>query len=109
MTFVSVLRVVGFWFPGRTVPLVTQLTGILGQLGQVAAAYPLVTLLHATSWRATFLGAGAVGVLVGVLVVAALRDAPSGTVRPPAAGMAEVRRSLADTWREPGTRIGLYS
>jgi MFS family permease len=109
MTFISVLRVIGLWFPGRTVPLITQLTGILGQLGQVAAAYPLVTLMHATSWRTTFLGAAAMGVLVAVLVAAALRDAPSGTVRPPAAGLADVRRSLADTWREPGTRIGLYT
>src|ERR671917_1331718 len=42
MTFVSVLRVVGLWFPGTSVPLVTQLTGILGQVGQIVAAYPLV-------------------------------------------------------------------
>jgi MFS family permease len=109
MTFISVLRVIGLWFPGPTVPLITQLTGILGQLGQVAAAYPLVRLLHATSWRSTILGAAAVGVLVAVLVLVALRDAPAGTVRPPAAGLAEVRASLVDTWREPGTRIGMYT
>jgi len=40
MSFISVLRVVSLWFPGRTVPLVTQLTGIVGQLGSVAATYP---------------------------------------------------------------------
>ena len=33
MTFISVLRVVGFWFPGGAVPLITQLTGIFGQVG----------------------------------------------------------------------------
>ncbi|HEY0401061.1 MAG TPA: MFS transporter [Blastococcus sp.] len=109
MTFISVLRVIGLWFPGRTVPLITQLTGILGQLGSIAAAYPLVALLHGTSWRTTFLGAAATGLVVGVLVLVALRDAPPGTVPPPPAGMAELRRSLADTWREPGTRIGLYT
>jgi len=109
MTFISVLRVIGMWFPGRTVPLVTQLTGILGQVGQIVAAYPLVALLHATSWRSTFLGAAAVGVLMAVLVVAALRDAPRGTLRPAAASLTEVRRNLVDTWREPGTRIGLYT
>src|ERR671911_1871326 len=38
MTFISVLRLVALWFPGRRVPLITQLTGILGQLGSVAAA-----------------------------------------------------------------------
>jgi sugar phosphate permease len=91
------------------VPLITQLTGILGQLGQVAAAYPLVTLLRATSWRTTFLGAAAVGVLVAVLVLAALRDAPPGAVRAAPAGLDAVRSSLVATWREPGTRIGLFT
>src|SRR3954451_5607875 len=78
MTFISVLRLVGFWFPGRTVPLLTQLTGILGQLGQVAAAYPLVILLHHTSWSVTFAGAAGMGVLVTVLTLVALRDSPDG-------------------------------
>jgi len=109
MTFISVLRVINVWFPGRTVPLFTQLTGILGQLGSIVAAYPLVALLHGTSWEATFLGAAATGVVVAVLVLVALRDAPEGTPRAPAAGLADVRRSLAVTWREPGTRIGLYT
>ncbi|MGY1831346.1 nitrate/nitrite transporter [Geodermatophilus sp. SYSU D01180] len=109
MTFISVLRVIGFWFPGRTVPLVTQLTGILGQLGQVVAAYPLVALLHTAGWRSTFLGAAAAGVLVVVLVLATLRDAPPGVAPATPAGLAEVRRNLALTWRESGTRIGLYT
>jgi MFS family permease len=109
MTFISVLRVVSLWFPGTTVPLATQLTGILGQVGQVVAAYPLVTLLHATSWPATFVGAAAVGVLVAVLVVTALRDAPPGTPPPRPVDLREVRRTLVTTWREPGTRIGLYT
>jgi MFS family permease len=109
MTFISVLRVVSLWFPGRTAPLITQLTGILGQLGSVAAAYPLVALLHGTSWQATFLGAAATGLLVAVLVLVALQDAPDGAPEPVNAGMAELRRILADTWREPGTRIGLYT
>ncbi|NYJ08782.1 MFS transporter [Petropleomorpha daqingensis] len=109
MTFISVLRVIGLWFPGRTVPLITQLTGILGQLGQIVAAYPLVSLLHHAGWSTTFLGAAAVGVLAAVLVLAALRDAPPGTLRPAPPGLAQVRRNLADTWREPGTRIGLYT
>ncbi len=107
MTFISVLRLVPLWFPGRTVPLITQLTGILGQVGQIIAAYPLVTLLHTASWTPTFLGAAAVGVLVAVLVLVALRDTPPGTQLAPPSTMAEVRRNLAATWAEPGTRIGL--
>ncbi len=109
MTFISVLRVVSFWFAGPVIPLITQLTGILGQLGSVLAAYPLVALLHGTSWETTFLGAAAVGLLVAVLVAVALRDSPGGAVRAPAVGLAELRETLRDTWREPGTRIGLYT
>jgi MFS family permease len=109
MTFISVLRVIALWFPGRTVPLFTQLTGILGQFGSIIAAYPLVTLLHGIGWRATFLGAAATGVLVAVLVFVALRDAPAGTEPAPVAGLAEMRGNLVATWREPGTRIGLYT
>jgi MFS family permease len=109
MTFISVLRLVPLWFPGRTVPLITQLTGILGQVGQIAAAYPLVALLHSVSWTPTFLGAAAVGVLVAVLVLVALSDVPPGTQLAAPAAMAEARANLVATWREPGTRIGLFT
>jgi MFS family permease len=109
MTFISVLRLVPLWFPGRAVPVVTQLTGILGQAGQLVAALPMVALLQATSWRTTFLGAAAVGVLVALLVAVALRDAPPGAQLRPPVGIPEVRRNLALAWREPGTRIGMYT
>src|SRR3954462_6335593 len=107
MTFISVLRLVPLWFASRRVPVITQLTGILGQIGQIVAAYPLVALLHSAGWTPTFLGAAAVGVLVGVLVLVALSDTPPGTVLAAPVGLAEVRRNLVDTWREPGPRIGL--
>ncbi|MCZ2829276.1 MFS transporter [Modestobacter sp. VKM Ac-2986] len=109
MTFISVLRLVPMWFPGRVVPVITQLTGILGQLGQIVAAYPLVRLLHSAGWEPTFLGAAGTGVLAAVLVFVALRDAPPGTVLAPPLGLAQVRRNLVDTWQEPGTRIGLFT
>lgn len=109
MTFISVLRVIGLWFPGRTVPLLTQLTGLLGQLGQIAAAFPLVRLLHTTSWTTTFLVAAVAGVLVTGLSVAALRDAPVGLPPLPRVPLARIRADLGATWREPGTRLGLFT
>ncbi len=109
MTFISVLRVIGLWFPGRTVPLLTQLTGILGQLGQVAAAFPLVSLLHTTSWTTTFLVAAVSGVLITTLALAALRDAPAGLPVRPHVPVSHIRAELAETWREPGTRLGLFT
>ncbi|KQS56719.1 MFS transporter [Geodermatophilus sp. Leaf369] len=109
MTFISVLRVVTLWFSGPSVPVVTQLTGILGQVGQIAAAYPLVLALHHTSWTTTFLGAGAVGVLMAVLVVVFLKDSPPGTPVAPVAGWSEIRANVAGAWKESGTQIGLYT
>ena len=46
MTFISVLRLVTAWLPAGRVPLITQLTGMLGQIGQILSAVPLVALLH---------------------------------------------------------------
>jgi MFS family permease len=109
MTFISVLRVVSLWFPGRVVPVVTQLTGILGQVGQIAAAYPLVRVLDAAGWAPTFAGAAAISVLVALLVAVALRDAPPGTDLGSPLAMAQVRRNLSEAWREPGTQLGLYT
>jgi MFS family permease len=110
MTFTSVLRLVPAWFEPRRVPVVTQLTGILGQIGQVAAAIPLVALLHAAGWTPSFLAAGVAGLAVAALVFARLRDAPSGAaVREPPGSVAETRMHLRAAWREPGTRLGLWT
>jgi MFS family permease len=109
MTFISVLRVIGLWFPGRTVPLLTQLTGLVGQFGQIAATFPLVRLLHTTSWTTTFLTAAVAGVLVSCLALAGLRDAPAGLPGMPRMPLSRIRSELGATWREPGTRLGLFT
>jgi MFS family permease len=110
MTFISVLRLVGLWFAPRHIPVITQLTGILGQLGQVAAALPLVAILHSAGWTPTFAGAGALSAFVAVVVLAALRDAPAGVkVTTAAVDLAAIRRELRAAWAEPGTRIGLWT
>ena len=63
LTFISVLSVVTAWFPPRRVPVMTQLTGLVGQLGQVLSAVPLAALLHGPGWTPAFLcAAGAGGV-----------------------------------------------
>src|SRR3954453_15083206 len=110
MTFTSGLRCVPAWFEPRRVPVVTQLTGILGQIGQVAAAIPLVALPHAAGWTPSFLAAGVAGLAVAALVFARLRDAPPGAaVREPPGSVAETRMHLRAAWREPGTRLGLWT
>jgi MFS family permease len=110
MTFTSVLRLVAAWFPPRRVPVVTQLTGLLGQVGQLAAAIPLVALLHSAGWTPSFLAVGVVGLVVAVLVAAGLRNAPPwAPIPPPPEDLAQVLGHLRAAWREPGTRLGLWT
>lgn len=110
MTFTSVLRLVTLWFAPNRVPLVTQLTGLLGQLGQLAAAYPLVALLRGSGWSASFALAAAVGVAVAALAATGLRDHPAGTVLvPEPLRWPVVREQLRHAWREPGTRLGVWT
>lgn len=109
LTFISVLRVVADWFPGRRVPVITQLTGLLGQAGQVLSALPFAALLAARGWTFSFLGLAAVGVLVTVLVLLALRSPAHARAHRPATTMAEARRQLVRSWQHPGTRLGLYT
>jgi len=110
MTFISVLRLVGLWFASGHIPVVTQLTGILGQLGQVVAALPLVALLRGAGWSSTFVGAAALSTLVAVAVLAALKDAPRGVaVTTRVVDLKVVRRELVGAWDELGTRLGLWT
>lgn len=110
MTFISVLRLVSAWMPARRVPLMTQLTGILGQLGQVLSAVPLVALLAGPGWTAAFGSAAALSVLAAVLVLLLVADSPTGpTLAADAPTLSDVGADLATAWRHPGTRLGLWS
>jgi MFS family permease len=110
LTFISVLSVVTAWFPPRRVPLMTQMTGLVGQLGQVLSAVPLAALLRGPGWTPAFLSAAGVGVAAGLAVLAVVRDRPPGAPPPPpAASPREVLCGLATSWHEPGTRLGLWT
>ena len=69
VTFISVLRLVPHWFEPPQVPLVTQLTGICGQLGQVLSAVPFLALLAASGWTVAYASVASVGLLSVVLTL----------------------------------------
>jgi MFS family permease len=110
MTFISVLRLVTLWFAPGQAPVMSQITGLVGQLGQLTAAFPLVALLAAAGWTESFLLAGFAGLAVAVLAFAFVRDLPPGA-RPlaPPESLAAVRAHLLHAWREPGTRLGFWT
>ena len=96
MTFICVLRLVNTWFAPRRIPLVTQLTGVLGQLGAVIAAVPMTWALSHLGWTKSYLLAASLGIVMVVALLAVVHDAPgSRTVRGPSLGLPEIRASLA--------------
>jgi MFS family permease len=107
MIFVSVIRVVALWFEARQSPLVTQLTGQLGQVGAIAASFPLAAALHGLGWTATFLGAAALGAVLAVVVLMVMKDAPGE--EHPRLRLRALGHVLRTTWHSPGTRLGLWS
>ncbi|AHK28836.1 putative glucarate transporter [Rhodococcus opacus PD630] len=110
MTFISVLRLVPQWFAPRRVPLVSQLTGIFGQIGQILSALPLMLLLNGPGWSFAYGSAASLGLLSFVLAVSVIRNAPPGleVVAAPA-GLREVGRQIRAVWGRPGTRLGFFT
>jgi MFS family permease len=111
LTFISVLRLVPVWFTPRRVPIVSQLTGLLGQLGQVLSAVPFLILLNGPGWTFAFGSAAALGLLALVLVLALVRDRPDDGAAPAfePTTLRQTLVSIADVWRRPGTRLGFFS
>ena len=110
MVFISVLRLIASWFPPLRSPIVTAFTAMIGQSGALVAAIPLSRALSSYGWTATFVASASVGLVLGLAVVLLVRDVPPGAPR--SRGAKDVRtvgRDLRLAWRDPGTRLGLWS
>ncbi|MFJ4829562.1 nitrate/nitrite transporter [Streptomyces sp. NPDC088747] len=110
MTFISVLRLGTRWFPARRGPLVAQLAGLVGMAGNLVSTLVIARLLHGVGWTAAFAGSAGAGVVVLVLMLLFLKDHPEGHEPEPFPhrGAAYVSRQIAASWREPGTRLGMW-
>nr|WP_260153017.1 MFS transporter [Hoyosella altamirensis] len=110
LIFIAVIRLIPQWFPSRQVPVVTQLTGILGQSGQVLSAVPLLLLLRGPGWLAAYLSVAALSVLVAILALLIVRNDPLGReVTSRASSLRETGQTILSVWRQPGTRLGFYA
>lgn len=74
--FLSVMRLLPFWFPLKATPIFTQLTSALGQIGQVLSAVPFLALLGATGWTTSFVTLGSAVALIAIAALVAVRDTP---------------------------------
>ncbi len=110
MVFVSVIRLVVSWFLVRQAPMVTQLTGQIGQLGAIAAAAPLSWLLGELGWTRAFATVSTLGVLLMVGVVLLVKDSPYASDESVVkVKLAALARSVRSVWGNPGTRLGMWS
>ena len=107
MVFTAVLRLVALWFLVRQAPVVTQLTGMIGQMGAVAAAVPLSAALHGLGWTRTYSLAASLGVVLLLGVFLVVKDSPYERGAVEKIKIRALRHSLTEVWRDPGTRLGL--
>lgn len=109
-TFISVLRLVPHWFKPSQIPVVTQLTGICGQLGQVLSAIPFLAVLVGAGWSAAYTSVAALGVLSIVLTLAFVQNAPDHIeVVRKHPSIRETLSSVKAVWLRPGTRLGFFT
>lgn len=118
--FPGVLRVVATWFPAQRAPLMSQLTGLVGQTGQLLSLMPMAALLHMTSWAVAFSALAGLCLLFTILVFAVIRNRPpesiedvsvdteTGVIRV-VTSQADLRVSLREALAHPGTRLGFWS
>lgn len=74
--FLSVMRILPYWFPLRKTPLFTQLTAAVGQFGQFFSAVPFMAALYNIGWTPAFVSLGAVGILIALAAGVAVADSP---------------------------------
>lgn len=109
-TFISVIRLLSFWFGGRLLPQVSQWTGNIGQLGQVASVLPFSWLLQTHGWTVAFSAAGLASAVVLSVVLVLVSNGRDDAWRSESAGtVAHALRQFSDAVRRPGTMLGFWS
>jgi MFS family permease len=118
--FPGVLRLIATWFPAQRSSVMMQLTGIFGQLGQVAALIPLPLILHATSWEVAFGALAGIALMFAVLIAAVVRNHPpemaadlsvdtdTGAIRVVSSAI-DTRQGIRAAWSHPGTRLAFWT
>jgi predicted MFS family arabinose efflux permease len=115
LAFVSVLRFAALHIAPKRYPLIVSLTSIAGFLGNILATLPLTLVLHSAGWTATFLGAGALSIVSGVLVAGLVpgsdreRRTSRRTTEDVTAALTRVRATVRSVWAVPGTRLAFWT
>ncbi len=110
LTFSSAVRLVPAWFPPARAPVLTQLTGILGQVGQIASAVPFVAVLTHAGWTTAFSAAASLSAVAALLAVLLVRATPPGVQRPRVRQeLSKLPLMLGRILRHPATQLGFFT
>lgn len=108
-TFVCVMRLLPAWFSALRVPMLTQVVGMTGNLGQLFSVIPFGWMLHAVGWAPAFVGMASLALVAAVLSSALLRNAPPGVdVLNTSISLSTVGATIRESLREPGTQLGFW-
>ncbi|MCC2593903.1 MFS transporter [Tessaracoccus sp. OS52] len=107
--FASAIRLLPFWFPPRRVPVLQQLLGLMGQLGQIASVGALLPMMNHAGWQPTFSLAAGMSLVMAVVCFLGIRDVPEGVERAQTGDrLREVPRNLASVAKHPATKLGFW-
>lgn len=98
--FTSVIRLVPQWFDARQVPIYTQLTGLIGQTGQVISSLPFAYLLALRGWTTAFVSLAVTGAVISMAAALLVRE------KDRAASLAHI--PMSEATRHPATWLGFW-
>ncbi|GIG38712.1 MFS transporter [Cellulomonas phragmiteti] len=105
--FISACRLIAERFPARQVPVMVQVTGLVGQSGQIVSALVVAWVLHTRGWGVTFGALAALG--VAVTVAAALGLGPRAPRPVERAARERFVHAVRAAALPAGTRLGFWS
>ncbi|MFJ2621409.1 nitrate/nitrite transporter [Glutamicibacter sp. NPDC087344] len=108
MVFVSVLKLLPLWFSGSRIPILTQLTGTFGQLGQLISIFPFHMILVNYGWTPAFSILAAFAFATLITTIAFVRNGRGWAQSKQNTKKHEGSRLLAAI-RQPGTRLGFWT
>lgn len=106
--FISAVRLVAQWFPPMRAPLMVQVTGLIGQSGQLASAIPVAWLVHHHGWTSTFTVLAVVGAVAAVASFLGVREPDDDRSDAPRSDTSFLR-AVRTAVEPPGTRLGWWS
>lgn len=108
MTLGAVLRMLPAWFRPQRLAVLNQLTGMVGQFGQVLSSVPLAAVLGVAGWTTGFVAAAAVSALTATAVFLLIRNAPPGVEPVLSLPETSLPEQVRKVLRVPATLLGFW-